>query len=343
MTDDHKHSHNHSENNPVVHDHQHDHSGAPNHSPQQSHRDGHSHAHGHAHVPQNFDRAFLIGIILNISFVGIEAGYGVFSNSLALLADAGHNLSDVLGLVIAWVAIALSKRKPDHQFTFGLKGSSILAALGNSVFLLLTIGAIVWEAIERFQNPTAMKSNIVIAVALCGVIVNGITAYLFHRGHKEDINIKGAYLHMLADAVVSVGVAVAGVVYIFTKWAWIDPLVSIIVCIVIFKGTWSLLKESLQLALKAVPTGIDRTAVYTFLKSQKNVSTVHDLHIWGMSTTENALTAHIVIPQGHPGDGFLHHLAGDLKSKFNIGHSTIQIELGNDSAHRCELESDEVV
>lgn len=316
-----------------------------NHSHGDVHHHGHSHghSHGHGHVPQNFNRAFMIGIILNVSFVVIEAAYGFISNSLALLADAGHNLSDVLGLIIAWVAIILSKRKPDHQFTFGLKGSSILAALGNSVFLLVTIGAIIWEAIERFQSPNIVNSKIVIAVALCGVVINGATAYLFHRGQKEDINIKGAYLHMLADALVSVGVALVGVVYTFTEWSWLDPLVSIVVCVIIFKGTWSLLKESVQLALKAVPTGIDRQAVFTFLKNQKNVLAVHDLHIWGMSTTENALTAHMVIPQGHPGDGFLHHLAGDLKSNFNIGHSTIQIELGNDSAHRCELESDEVV
>jgi cobalt-zinc-cadmium efflux system protein len=303
----------------------------------------HNHNHHQNHAPQNFNRAFIVGIVLNISFVIIESAYGFISNSLALLADAGHNLSDVLGLVIAWVAIILSNRKPNHQFTFGLKGSSILAALGNSVFLLVTIGAIIWEAIDRFQNPTMMNSPIVIAVALVGVIINGVTAFLFRRGHKQDINIKGAYLHMLADAMVSVGVAMAGVLFIFTKWTWLDPLVSIIVCVIIFKGTWSLLKESVQLALKAVPTGIDRALVFDFLKSQKNVTAVHDLHIWGMSTTENALTAHLVIPQGHPGDGFLHHLAIDLKSNFNIGHSTIQIELGNDSAHRCELESDDVV
>ena len=208
-----------------------------NHSQNHSNTHGHDHHHSLAHAPLNFNRAFLIGIVLNFSFVVIETAYGFISNSLALLADAGHNLSDVLGLIIAWVAITLSKRKPDHQFTFGLKGSSILAALGNSVFLLVTIGAIIWKAVERFQNPTIINSKIVIAVALCGVVINGITAYLFHRGQKEDLNIKGAYLHMLADALVSVGVALVGVVYIFTEWAWLDPLVSIIVCLIIFKGS----------------------------------------------------------------------------------------------------------
>ena len=262
---------------------------------------------------------------------------------MALLADAGHNLSDVLGLIIAWFAITLSRRKPNHQFTFGLKSSSILAALGNALFLLVTIAAIIWEAIDRFQNQTPVANQIVIGVALVGVVINGFTAYLFHRGHKEDLNIKGAYLHMLSDALVSVGVAAAALVMMYTGWNWMDPLVSIIVCAIIFKGTWSLLKESVQLALNAVPSGINRQAVFDFLKTRKNVTAVHDLHIWGMSTTENALTAHLIIPNGHPGDGFLHHLAEDLKTKFNIGHTTIQIELGNDDHHKCALESDDVV
>ena len=324
----------------------HEHSDHHNHERQHNHKPGahgEGHDHAHIHAPANFDRAFLIGIILNISFVAIEAVCGFISNSLALLADAGHNLSDVLGLVIAWFALALSRRKPDHQFTFGLKSSSILAALANAVFLLVTIGAIIWEAIGRFQSPTIVANQIVISVALIGVVINGVTAYLFHRGRKEDINIKGAYLHMLSDALVSVGVAVAAVIMFYTGWNWMDPLVSIIVCIIIFKGTWSLLKESVQLALKAVPTGINRQDVFNFLKTRKNVSAVHDLHIWGMSTTENALTAHLIIPTGHPGDSFLHHVAEDLKQNFNIGHTTIQIELGNDDTHKCALESDDVV
>lgn len=308
-----------------------------------SHGSHHAHSHGHRHIPKNFDRAFLIGIVLNVSFVAVEAIYGIISNSLALLADAGHNLSDVLGLVIAWIAIHLSRRKPNNQFTFGLKSSSILAALANAVFLLVTIGAIVWEAIERFQSSSPIATNTVIAVALIGVAINGITAFLFHRGHTEDINIKGAYIHMLADALVSVGVAAAALAMMYTGWNWLDPLVSIVVCLIIFKGTWGLLKESVQLALNAVPAGINRQAVFDFLKSRKNVAAVHDLHIWGMSTTENALTAHLIIPTGHPGDVFLHHLAEDLKDKFNIGHTTVQIELGNDHHHKCALEPDDVV
>jgi len=328
-------------------------SDSKNHSHKHSHdrhhdrHSDHGHLHGvgghHHHSPMNYDKAFAIGISLNILFVVIEASYGVMANSLALLADAGHNLSDVLGLIVAWFATYLVRKKPSHEYTYGLRSSSILAALLNALFLLVAMGGVVWEAIGRFRHPPEVAGSTVIVVAIIGIAVNGVSAYLFSSGHKDDLNIKGAYLHLLADALVSVGVAVAGVVMIYTKWNWLDPLVSILVSLIILKGTWDLLKESLRLAMGAVPLSIDRAAVFEFIKSKKEVSAVHDLHIWGMSTTENALTAHVVTPSGHPGDSFLHHLSQELKEKFKINHSTIQIEIGNDTDHACELEPDDVV
>ena len=309
----------------------------------------HSHDHSHHHhggmvtEPMNFDRAFAIGILLNVTFVLIESGYGLAANSLALLADAGHNLSDVLGLIVAWVASILVRRKPTNGFTFGLRSSSILAALGNAVFLLVAIGGVAWEAIGRFRSPPEVAGHTVIVVAAVGIFINGMTAYLFSKGQKGDLNIRGAYLHMLADALVSLAVVVAGIVMIKTGWNWIDPLVSVVVSLVILNGTWGLLKESLKLALGAVPNGINRVEVHKFLMNKKGVSKVHDLHIWGMSTTENALTAHLVMPAGHPGDSFLHHVSEELNHKFKIHHTTLQIELGNDPHHACVLEPDEVV
>ncbi len=308
--------------------------------------DSHSHHDHHAHhhqLPTNFDRAFAIGIAINLFFVGLEAGYGVHTNSLALLADAGHNLSDVLGLAVAWIASALVRRKPTDTFTFGFRSTSILAALSNSVFLLVAIGAVAWEAIGRFHSPPIVDSDTVMAVAGLGILVNGITAYLFSSGHKNDLNIKAAYLHMLSDAVVSVGVVIAGFAMKKTGWNWIDPLVSLVVSLIILRGTWGLLREAIKLALNAVPSGIHLSEVLKFLKSQKGVDKVHDLHIWGMSTTENALTAHLVMKSGHPGDHFLHHLCENLKIKFKVHHSTFQIELGDDPNHPCVLEPDEVV
>ncbi len=317
------------------HHHGHDHSHSHGHH-------GHSH-HGHSHGPMNYNRAFMIGITLNLIFVGIEAGYGFFANSLALLADAGHNLSDVLGLVVAWVASILVQRKPNPTFTYGLRGSSILAALANAVFLLVAIGGVIWEAIERFQSPPEVAGQVVIWVAAVGILINGFTAYLFASGSKNDLNIRGAYMHMLADALVSVGVVITGVLMVKTGWNWLDPLVSVVVSLVILKGTWGLLRESTLMALNAVPSGISHHDVLQFLKGKKGVSQVHDLHIWGMSTTENALTAHLIMPSGHPGDSFLHHLADDLREKFEIHHMTVQVEMGNDPHHPCALTSDEVV
>lgn len=309
-----------------------------------NHSQDHGHSHGHHHqVPVNFNKAFAIGITLNLIFVLIEGSFGFFSNSLALLADAGHNLSDVLGLVIAWIASVLVRKKPTDTFTFGLRSSSIFAALGNAVFLMAAVGAVLWEALHRFQNPPAVSTNIMITVAAIGILINGITAYLFSAGHKNDLNIKSAYLHMMADALVSLGVVAAGFLMMWTGYNWIDPLVSVVVSLVILRGTWSLLRESMRLAMQAVPEGIKRSEVLNFLKNKKGVAKVHDLHIWGVSTTENALTAHLVMPLGHPGDSFLHHVSVELTQKFEIHHATLQIEIGDDPKHPCALESDEVL
>ncbi len=307
------------------------------------HPHDHNHHEHHSHTSVNFDRAFAIGIFLNISFVVIEGSFGIATNSLALLADAGHNLSDVLGLAVAWVATLLVRRKPSQNFTFGLRSSSILAALANAVFLLLALGGIAWEAIGRFKSPPTVEGGTVIAVAFAGILINGATAYLFSSGRKSDLNIKGAYLHMLGDALVSAGVAVAGFIMLKTGWNWLDPMVSLFVSLVILRGTWGLLKESAKLALNAVPSGINASEVLYFLKEKQGVENVHDLHIWGMSTTENAMTAHLVMPGGHPGDSFLHHISEELHRKFKVQHSTLQIELGNDPDHPCALESDDVV
>jgi cobalt-zinc-cadmium efflux system protein len=292
---------------------------------------GHDHG-GHDHAPANYGRAFLIGTILNLGFVAIEAGYGFAANSVALLADAGHNLSDVLGLLVAWGAATLSKRKPSAHYTYGLRRSSILAALLNAVFLLVAVGAIAYEAIGRFANPQPVESVTVMTVAAIGIVVNGVTAWLFASGRKSDINIRGAYLHMAADAAVSAGVVVAGFVILGTGWLWIDPLTSLVIVVVIMAGTWGLLRDSIAMSLDRVPTGIAPGEVEASLVALPGVTRVHDLHIWSMSTTEVALTAHLVMPDGSPGDAFLHDTGAMLHDRFEIGHITIQIERNEDDA-----------
>jgi cobalt-zinc-cadmium efflux system protein len=286
----------------------------------------HSHGHSHDHAPADFGRAFLIGAILNIGFVLIEAGYGFLANSMALLADAGHNLSDVLGLLVAWGAVRLTKRPPSARFTYGLRKSSVLAALFNAVFLLIAIGAIAVEATRRFSHPHPVEGGTVMAVAAVGIVINGITAWLFASGRKGDINIRGAYLHMAADAAVSAGVVVAGLIIWKTGWHWVDPLVSIVIVAVIFVGTWGLLRESLSMSLDAVPAGIAPADVEASLAGLPGVERVHDLHIWPMSTTEVALTCHLVMPGGRPDDAFLREAAKMLHGRYSIEHSTIQIE-----------------
>jgi cobalt-zinc-cadmium efflux system protein len=303
---------------------------------------GHAHGAGHSHAtPKTFGFAFALGIGLNTIFVVVEAVFGVISNSTALLADAGHNLSDVAGLLIAWGAAALSRRPPTTRYTYGLRSSSILAALFNAMFLLTAVGAITWEAVGRFAHPEPVASKTVMIVAAIGIAINGLTAWLFASGRKSDINIRGAFLHMVADAAVSAAVVVAGAVILFTDWYWVDPAMSLAVCAVIVWGTWGLLKASVQMSLDAVPAGIDPSGVRSYLEQLPGVAKLHDLHIWPMSTTETALTCHLVMPGGNPGDAFLMKAAHELQHRFAIGHATIQIEI--DEATACALLPDQVV
>jgi cobalt-zinc-cadmium efflux system protein len=289
----------------------------------------HHHDHGHGHAPpHDFGPAFAIGIALNLVYVAAEAGFGLLSGSMALLADAGHNLSDVLGLALAWGGLRLAQRPATPRFTYGLKRSGILAALANAVLLFIACGAIAVEALQRLITPQPVPGLTVMAVAAVGIVVNGVTAWLFARGRKGDVNIRGAYLHMLADAGVSAAVVISGLLIWKTGLERIDPIMSLIVVAVILKGTWGLLTESVALALDAVPSNIDSAAVAGFLKSRPGVTQVHDLHIWPMGTTEVALTAHLVMPDGHPGDEALKALAHDLEHDFGISHATFQVELG---------------
>ena len=306
-----------------------------------SHAHNHSQDHSsHSHAPADFGKAFAIGIALNIAFVILEAAFGVISNSMALIADAGHNLSDVLGLVIAWVASILARRRPTARYTYGLRGTSILAALFNAIFLLVATGAIAREAVLRLFNPQPVSGMTVMAVAGAAIVINGFTAWLFASGRKDDLNIRGAYLHMAADAAVSAGVVVAGLIMYVTGWLWLDPLVTLAIAVVIVAGTWGLLRDSVAMSLAAVPAGIDPADVRALLASQPGVSRVHDLHIWSMSTNEVALTAHLVVPSGHPGDNFLRDVAAELKAHHGIGHVTLQIETDADA---CALAPDHVV
>lgn len=294
----------------------------------------HGHNHGHSHESAGYGRAFAIGAALNLGFVAAEAGFGLVSGSLALVADAGHNLSDVLGLLLAWGASLLVRRRPTLRRTYGLRRTSILAALANAVLLLVAIGAIAWEALRRFGDPGPVAGGTVIGVALVGVAVNGVTALLFMRGQRDDLNLRGAFLHMAADAGVSLGVAIAGVTILTTGWRWLDPLVSLAIVAVIFVGTWGLLRDSVNLALDAVPGEIDTDAVRRYLLNLPTVTDVHDLHIWAMSTTETALTAHLVLPGGHDGDALLARACRELHDRFGIEHSTLQVERG-DPAFAC--------
>ena len=304
--------------------------------------DGHNHGQrgGHGHAPGGFGRAFVVGVALNLGFVIVEAIYGILGNSVALLADAGHNAGDVLALMVAWAASELVKRAPTARFTYGLRGSSILAALFNAVFLLVIVGAISWEAIRRLGSPEPVAGKTMMIVAAVGIVVNGLTAWMF-AGGQSDINLRGAFVHMASDAPVAAGVVVAGFVILLTGWLWLDPVVSLAVNAVIVVGTWGLLRDSLSMAMAAAPSDIDPAQVRVFLAGRPGVENVHDLHIWPMSTTEIALTCHLVMPQGHPGDAFLHHLAQDLADRFHIVHSTAQIEI--DPSAACALAPDEVV
>jgi cobalt-zinc-cadmium efflux system protein len=279
---------------------------------------------------------FAWGVGLNVAFVLLEAGVGLALNSLALLADAGHNLSDVMGLIMAWGAHYLSQRSPTPQYTYGWRRSSILAALVNSGLLLLAMGAIAWEALQRLQTPSPLSGWVLVGVAGAGIVINGLTALLFMAGRHEDLNLRGAFLHMVADALVSLGVVLTGVAIALTGWLWVDPVISLVIVVVVVTGTWDLLRRALRLSLDGVPRHIQPEMVRQFLQEWPGVSQVHDLHIWAMSTTEVALTAHLVMPQGHPGDRTLADIAHQLQHQFTIHHSTLQIETG-DPTVACPL------
>jgi cobalt-zinc-cadmium efflux system protein len=304
------------------------------------HHHGHDHGHGHHHHPApgaDNGRAFAIAIGLNTAFVAIEFVYGFIANSTALMADAGHNLSDVLGLMLAWGAALLTRSAPTRRFTYGLRGTSILAALANALLLMVACGAIAWEAVHRVFHPEAVAGSTVSIVALVGVLVNGFSAWLFVKGSKDDINVRGAYQHMAADAVLSLGVVVSGVVIIYTGWTWLDPAVSLVLVVTIVAGTWSLLRESLQMVLAGVPDSVDPTGITAYLATQPGVTEVHDVHIWAMSTTETALTAHLVMPGGYPGDAALDAIVGKLREDFSIHHCTLQVEQGTTKHSSCAL------
>ena len=301
------------------------------------------HAHGvlgHSHAPASFGSAFAIGITLNLGFVILEVIYGVFAHSLALIADAGHNLGDVLGLLLAWGATFLARTAPTERRTYGLRSSSILAALFNAIFLLVTVGAIAWEAVRRFGDPTTVEARTVIWIAIVGILINTATALMFMSGRKRDLNIRAAFLHMAADAGVSAGVVVAGFLIMATGLDWIDPAISLAIAAVIIWSTWGLLRDSVNLALHAVPHGIAVAEVRQYLSSLPHVTEVHDLHVWPMSTTETALTAHLVRDVADCDCALLDQAARDLHRKFEIQHATLQFETLD---HRCHLAPEEKV
>ena len=321
--------------------HHHPHHGACAHDHDHSHHHAHGHGHGHHHHGPTHGPAFAIATGLNLLFVVVEIATGIMGHSTALLADAGHNFSDVLSLILAWAANRLSQRPPSARYTYGMKSASILAALANASLLWVALGAILIETIRNFTSPQPVSAPLMIGVAAAGIAVNLLSALPFLRGAKNDINLRAAFQHLLADAAVSAGVVVAGGIVLFTGWNWVDPVTSLAITAIIALGSWSLLRESVQLGLLGVPASINQDAVRAFLAAQPGVTAVHDLHIWPMSTTETALTAHLTIPTGHPGDAFLHRLAHELADDFSIGHATIQIE--TEAEGECALHSDAVV
>ncbi len=301
----------------------------------EGHTHAHDHGHGHSHAPANFDRAFAIGIALNVVFVAIEAFYGWRVNSLALLADAGHNLSDVAGLVLAWGGALAGRLRPDARHTYGWRRASILAAFLNALLLLVAMGSLVWEAIHRLGSPEPMEGLTIMAVAGVGIVVNTVTALMFMRGSKSDLNLRGAFLHMAADALVSAGVVVAGGLALWLGWNWIDPVMSLLIGVVIVVGTWSLFRQSLHLLFDGVPDSVDLHAVQETLLALPGVEHVHDLHVWAMDTAQTALTAHLVVPSGPPDDAFYRDAAAHLHQHFDIGHVTLQVNR-EPAAELCE-------
>lgn len=304
---------------------------------------GHDHGHGgvgHAHAPTNFGRAFAIAAVLNIVLVIAQVIYGIAANSMALLADAGHNFGDVLGLLLAWGAHSIAQWLPTKRYTYGFRSASILAALLNALVLMVATGAIAWEAILRFSEPDEVAGVTVMIVAAIGIVVNGFSAWLLLAGRKGDLNIRGAFLHLVGDAAVSVGVVIAGAAIYLTKWTWVDPGVSLVISVLIVWGTWGLLRESFKLSLGAVPDSIDRAEVESYLRALPGVTDIHDLHIWPMSTTETALTAHLVRPGAGLDDAFLNEACEALAKQFSISHATLQVEAGDGD---CKLAPEHVI
>ena len=323
------------------HDHTHDqpdHDHAHHHAHEHSHDHGHAPGHAHGMPIEGVNLRMGIAVALNLVFVVIEGGFGFLSNSVALIADAGHNLSDVLGLVCAWGALLLGRRPPGAKFTYGLGRSSVLAALVNAVLLLLACGAIAWEAASRLGAPPPVAARTVMAVAGIGIVLNGISAWMLHAGSHGDLNRRSAYIHMLSDAAISAGVVLSGLVIVFTGWSLLDPIVSLVIVAVILVSTWRLLRDSLTLSLDGVPASVNSSAVMSYLADQRGVTDVHDLHIWALSTTSVALTAHLVVPDRGAEDALLTSLTPDLKRRFRIQHATLQIERDR-CEHGCEDEA----
>ena len=318
------------------HHHPHGQQGAHDHLHGRGLLSGHHHHHHHTPPAGARSWAFAVGALLNVAFVAGEVVYGVLGRSMALLADAGHNLGDVLGLLAAWVAASLASRKPTERFSYGLGSSSVLAALLNAVTLLVVTGAVVAEAVRRLFEPQPSAGFVVMAVAAAGVLVNGLTAALFASGRRGELNSRGAFLHMMSDAVVAFGVVIAGAAILATGWTWLDPAVSLVISAVILWGAWSLLRESLAMALAAAPSWIEPAEVRAHLLGQDGVAGLHDLHIWSMSTTETALTCHLLMPRGHPGDRALEAICEGLQTRFRIGHATLQVEMDAETACRLE-------
>jgi cobalt-zinc-cadmium efflux system protein len=323
------HAHSHS----CSHHHGHSHS----HDPQDKHRH-----HSHHHVPDGYSKRLMIGAAINLAFVAVELTYGFISGSLALIADAAHNFSDVIGLLLAWGGAYLARAKPTDAHTYGFSGASILAALGNAGLLLVATGGIIVQAVQRFFHPAPIETGPMIWVACIGILINGTTAWVLHRDQHTDLNARGAYLHMVADTAISLGVVLAGIAVMYTGWLWLDPVTSLVIAFVILIGTWGLAKESLHLSLAGVPKHIDRQGVHDYLAGLPGVTEVHDLHIWAMSTTQSALTVHLMRPQCLTDDKFLHEVADELEKRFNIQHPTIQVERGNNPV-ACRFSPKDVI
>jgi len=337
----HQHDHRHDEHDHAGHHHG-GHGHAKHHHGEHSHHhhSAHAHDHGHTHAPKDFGFTFAVVTALNIALVVLQVAFGVMANSVALLADAGHNFGDVLSLLLAWGAHVMAKASPTRRYTYGFRSASILAALANGVILLVATGAIAWEAVHRFSEPDEVAGMTVMIVAALGIVINGVSAWLLLAGQAGDLNIRGAFLHLVGDALVSVGVVVAGGLILLTGWHWVDPAASLVISAVIIWSTWGLLRNAVNLSLAAVPHGINPDDVRAYLEGLPGVKCIHDLHIWAMSTTETALTVHLVMPTGQAGDTFLLQLSQELHRRFEIDHPTVQIEIDGDG---CKLAPDHVI